>query len=120
MLFYMLQQYPNIKCTVINDINRDLITCYKTMRDNVEKLIPALQKNQAQYYALQDMEAKCEMFMAVHQRYNEKNLDPIENTIKFFFLNRTYFNRLYRVNKRACLMFLVESTCNHRFTLTKN
>ncbi len=24
MLFYMLQQYPNIKCTVINDINRDL------------------------------------------------------------------------------------------------
>ena len=35
-----------------------------------------------QYYTLQDMEAKREMFMAVRQLYNEKNLDPIENTTK--------------------------------------
>ena len=101
MLFYMLQQHPNIKHAVINDINSDLITCYRTVRDNVEELIPALQEIQAQYYALQDMEAKREMFMAVRQRYNEKNLDPIENTTKFFFLNKTCFNGLYRVNKNG-------------------
>lgn len=101
MLFYMLQQYPNIKRAVINDINSDLIICYKTVRDNVEQLIPALRDIQAQYYALPDIEAKREMFMAVRQRYNEKNLDPIENTAKFFFLNRTCFNGLYRVNKKG-------------------
>lgn len=101
MLFYMLQQHPNIKCAVINDINPDLITCYRTVRDNVELLIPALRDIQAEYHALSDMEAKREMFMAVRQRYNEKNLDPIENTVKFFFLNRTCFNGLYRVNKRG-------------------
>lgn len=101
MLFYMLQKHPNIRRAVISDINSDLITCYRTVRDNVEKLIPALQDIQARYYALPDIEAKREMFMAVRQRYNEKNLDPIENTTKFFFLNRTCFNGLYRVNKKG-------------------
>ena len=101
MLFYMLQQHPNIKRAVINDINPDLITCYRTVRDNVELLIPALRDIQAEYHALSEMEAKREMFMSVRQRYNEKNLDPIENTVKFFFLNRTCFNGLYRVNKRG-------------------
>ena len=116
MLFYMLQQHPNINSAVINDINSDLVTCYRTVRDNVEELIPALQDIQAEYYALPDMEAKREMFMTVRHRYNEKNLDPIENTAKFFFLNRTCFNGLYRVNK-ICLMFLAESICNHRFVM---
>ena len=101
MLYYMLQQHPNIKRAVINDINSDLITCYKTVRDNVEQLISALHEIQEQYYTLQDMEAKREMFIAVRERYNEKNLDPIENTAKFFFLNRTCFNGLYRVNKNG-------------------
>ena len=101
MLFYMLQRHQNIKRAVINDINTDLITCYQTVRNNVEQLIPALREIQAQYYALSDLEAKREMYMAVRQRYNEKNLDPIENTTKFFFLNRTCFNGLYRVNKKG-------------------
>lgn len=74
MLFYMLRQHPNIKRAVINDINSDLITCYKTVRDNVEQLIPDLREIQGQYYSLRNMAAKREMFMAVRQRYNEKNL----------------------------------------------
>lgn len=101
MLFHMLQRHPNIRRAIINDINSDLITCYKTVRGHVGRLISALQDIQAQYYALPDMEAKREMYMAVRQRYNEKNLDPIENTAKFFFLNRTCFNGLYRVNKKG-------------------
>ena len=34
MLFYMLQRYPNIEHAVINDSNPDLVTCYRTVRDN--------------------------------------------------------------------------------------
>ena len=117
MLFYMLQQHPNIKRAVINDINSDLITCYKTVRNNVEQLIPSLKNIQAQYYALQDMEAKREMYMTVRQRYNEKDLDPIENTTNFFFLNRTCFNGLYRVNKKGlfnvpCGKYMQHKICN--------
>ena len=101
MLFYILQRYPNIKRAVINDINSDLANCYRTVRDNPEELIASLKDIEGSYLALETEEARKEFFMAVRARYNEKNLDPIENTTKFFFLNRTCFNGLYRVNKKG-------------------
>ena len=101
MLFYMLQQYPNIHHAVINDVNPDLTTCYRTVRDNPEELIASIMDIQNAYNALQTEEARKEFFLAVRDRYNEKNLDAIENTTKFFFLNRTCFNGLYRVNKNG-------------------
>ena len=101
MLFYMLQQYPNIRHAVINDVNSDLTTCYRTVRDTPEELITSLMDIQNAYNALSTEEVRKEFFLAVRDRYNEKNLDPLENTTKFFFLNRTCFNGLYRVNKRG-------------------
>lgn len=101
MLFYILQRYPNIKRAVINDINPDLANCYRTVRDNPEELIASLKDIEGSYLALETEEARKEFFMAVRARYNEKNLDPIENTTKFFFLNRSCFNGLYRVNKKG-------------------
>lgn len=101
MLFYMLQQYPNIHHTVINDMNPDLTTCYSTVKDNPEELIDSLMDIQNAYNALQTEEARKDFFLSVRDRYNEKNLDAIENTTKFFFLNRTCFNGLYRTNKKG-------------------
>ncbi len=117
MLFHMLQKHRNIRHAVINDINHDLIVCYQTVRDNVEQLIPSLQDIEKRYYALTDMEAKREMYMEVRSRYNEKNLDPIENTTLFFFLNRTCFNGLYRVNRKGlfnvpCGKYLTPQICD--------
>lgn len=101
MLFYMLQHYPNINHAIINDINPDLTTCYRTVRDNPNELIASLQDIENTYLSLNTEEARKEFFMVVRNRYNEKNLDPIENTTKFFFLNKTCFNGLYRVNKKG-------------------
>ena len=101
MLFYMLQRYPNIRQAIINDINGDLTTCYQTVRDYPEELIASLRDIQEAYNELQTEEGRKDFFMAARARYNEKNLDPIENTTKFFFLNRTCFNGLYRVNKKG-------------------
>ena len=42
MLFYMLQRYPNIKHTVINDVNSDLTNLYWVVRDFPEVLIKTL------------------------------------------------------------------------------
>ncbi len=101
MLFYMLQRYPNIRHAVINDVNPDLTTCYRTVRDMPDQLITSLAEIQDVYNTLETEEGRKEFFLAVRDRYNEKNLDPLENTTKFFFLNRTCFNGLYRVNKKG-------------------
>lgn len=101
MLFYMLQRYPNIQHAVINDVNPDLTTCYRTVRDTPEELIASLLDIQNAYNALQTEDGRRDFFLAARDRYNEKNLDPIENTTKFIFLNRTCFNGLYRVNKKG-------------------
>lgn len=101
MLFYMLQRYPNIRRAIINDLNSDLTTCYRTVRDMPEELIKSLMEIQNAYNALETEEGRKEFFLAIRNRYNEKNLEPLENTTKFFFLNRTCFNGLYRVNKKG-------------------
>jgi DNA adenine methylase len=101
MLFHILQKYPNINHAVINDINHDLIVCYCTVRDNVEELISSLKDIEQHFHSLPNIETKREMFINCRSRYNEKNLNNIENTTLFFFLNRTCFNGLYRVNRKG-------------------
>lgn len=99
MLFYMLQTYPNIKEAVINDINPDLTTCYRTVRDNPSELIASLSALQSEYHALATEEARKDFFLAQRNRFNTKSLNEIDNATLFIFLNRTCFNGLYRVNK---------------------
>ncbi len=101
MLFYMLQRYPNIQHAIINDINSDLAVCYRTVRDTPEQLIESLMDIENAYLALETEDGRKDFFLAARDRYNEKNLDAIENTTKLFFLNRTCFNGLYRVNKKG-------------------
>lgn len=101
MLFYMLQQYPHIRRAFINDLNQDLTLCYKTVRDTPHELIASLQEIERQYLALNDDIKRRDFFMTVRERYNKKNLDPVENTTLFIFLNKTCYNGLYRVNKNG-------------------
>lgn len=99
MLFYMLQTYPNIKSAVINDINPDLTLCYKIVRDTPTELINSLKDIQSQYYALNTEEERKMFFLKQRDIFNTKSLNAIDNCTLFFFLNRTCFNGLYRVNK---------------------
>ena len=99
MLFYMLETYPNIKSAVINDINPDLTLCYQVVRDNPTELINSLKDIQTQYHALKTEEERKTFFLEQRDRFNTKSLNAIENCTLFFFLNRTCFNGLYRVNK---------------------
>lgn len=99
MLFYMLQRHTNIHHAVINDINEDLTTCYHVVRDNPDYLVTSLKQIQKEYYSLQSEDSRKAYYLKIRDEYNTKSLDPIKNTTLFFFLNRTCFNGLYRVNK---------------------
>ena len=110
MLFYMLQRYPRIQHAIINDINSDLCTCYQTVRDLPEQLIEALYEIENTYRDLKTEEERKLFFLNMRERYNQKDLKAVENTTLFFFLNRTCFNGLYRVNKRGLSMFPLGNT----------
>lgn len=99
MLFNMLQAHDNISRAVINDINPDLTVCYETVRDRPDELVRSLASIQEDYYSVENEEAKKAYYLRVRDRFNAKPADPIEITTLFFFLNRTCFNGLYRVNR---------------------
>lgn len=99
MLFHMLQRHSNIQSAVINDINGDLTTCYGVVKEFPQLLVESLSQIQKEYYSLRSEDSRKEFFMLMRAEFNTKALDPIRNTTLFFFLNRTCFNGLYRVNK---------------------
>jgi len=100
VLFWILQEYPNITKAIINDINEELICTYRVIKSDVEKLILELTRIQAEYLALNDI-ARKDYFLSQRERYNEKNNSDIETAALFIFLNRTCFNGLYRVNSKG-------------------
>lgn len=101
MLFWMLEQFPNMKGAVINDINTDLINCYKSIKNQVENLIATLNDFEQQYLAFPvQSEHRKEFYYSQRTLFNSRSSDLIEQSALFIFLNRTCFNGLYRVNKK--------------------
>ena len=99
MLFYMLQTHSNIQSAIINDINEDLTTCYKVVKQSPQLLVDSLSEIQKEYYSLRSEDSRKQYYMIMRAEFNTKALDPIRNTTLFFFWNRTCFKGLYRVNK---------------------
>lgn len=100
VLFWILQEYPNITKAVINDINEELISTYRIIKNDVESLIMELTRLQAEYLPLDDAYRK-EYYLVQRMRFNEKDKSELETAALFIFLNRTCFNGLYRVNSKG-------------------
>lgn len=101
MLFHILQQFPNIKKAVINDINSYLITAYRVIKNSPDELIKRLSELENQYYSTGDNEDQKSFFLRVRETFNEVEMDDVDRTKYFIFLNRTCFNGLYRVNSKG-------------------
>lgn len=85
-LFFLLK--PNKAC--LSDINFHLIITFKTVRDDVEKLVELLQVHATKHNKAYYLKARDHLFTA-------KN--PAEIAAWFIYLNKTCYNGLYRVNK---------------------
>ena len=100
MLFHILQKY-DVKKAYINDINKELINCYRCLKANVVEVINHLKLLEKDYLESED---RTKYFYKVRNRYNEIHLNghlDYEKCADFIFLNKTCFNGLYRVNKEG-------------------
>lgn len=98
VLFYILQKY-DIEKAYINDINKELINCYRCIKADVNEVIKQLEVLEKEYLSCDD---RTKYFYNVRDRYNSIHLNghyDFEKCADFIFLNHTCFNGLYRVNK---------------------
>ncbi len=101
VLFWMLEQYPNLENAIINDINSDLTNSYLTIKNDVQDLINILSTWETEYHNIaDDQEAKKEYYYEKRALFNTRKSDQTTQSALFIFLNRTCFNGLYRVNRK--------------------
>lgn len=101
MLFFMLNNYPNIKKAIINDLNKSLTNSYIEIRDNIDNLIYNLRGLEKDYYRLAKEEKQKSFFLEIRSEFNSNLLNELDKTTAFLFLNKTCFNGLYRENKQG-------------------
>ena len=101
MLFFMLQNFVNIKRVTINDINRNLTEAYRTIKEEPEALVYRLKHIEQQYLPIEDYEEQRTFYLEMRRRFNEETLSSLDKTVLLIFLNHTCFNGLYRENAKG-------------------
>src|SRR5690554_4302922 len=101
VLFWMLNNFPNLEKAVINDINEDLINTYKTIANKPKELISILEILQNEFHNLEGNEENKKLYYYQKRAlYNTRKEEQSGQAALFIFLNRTCFNGLYRVNRK--------------------
>lgn len=101
VLFRILNEFPNVRSVVVNDINEDLINVYKSIKLDVGSLIEILGGYEAEYHSLEGFpDRKSEYYYQKRDSFNTRTFGLVEMAALFIFLNKTCFNGLYRVNRK--------------------
>ena len=87
-VFFALPERTNK--AYLSDVNRELITAYQVIRDDVEGLIVALQAHAHNHHADEGY------YLRVRAQEPEA---PLQVAARFIYLNKTCYNGLYRVNR---------------------
>lgn len=101
VFFWMQEKFPNMEKAVLNDINIELIDCFKVIKNNVSELIDILKNWESEFHDFDDdLDLKKEYYYKKRTQFNSRESSKILQSALFIFLNRTCFNGLYRVNKK--------------------
>jgi len=69
VLFWILNNYPNIKKAVINDVNEDLINTYRCIASHPEEIISFLKVFQTEFHFLENnQEGKNRLFLSEKEK----------------------------------------------------
>jgi DNA adenine methylase len=74
----------------LSDMNKELVTTYNVIKNDVEKLIVSLKKHKTDK----------EYFLEIRAQ-DPNSLTDLDVASRFIYLNRTCFNGLYRVNSKG-------------------
>jgi DNA adenine methylase len=82
---------------VINDSNKELINCYKVIRDSLDELMEELSKDkysnsETSYYEMRDLDRSTKKYAS---------LSEVEKAARIIYLNKTCYNGLFRVNSQG-------------------
>ncbi|WP_395649146.1 DNA adenine methylase [Planktothrix agardhii] len=84
------------KQAIVNDSNRELINCYRVIKDNVEELIEVLKvhkaKNSKEYF---------DYLRGIDRLKQYNKFSDIQKAARIIYLNKTCYNGLFRVNSKG-------------------
>ncbi len=101
-VFFFLAPLHNAP-SFLSDLNEELINFYRVLRDHTDAFLAEV-RVLAEQYAHYDEERRKEMY------YRWRNADrdpafahwsPLQRAVRFYFLNKTAYNGLYRTNRRG-------------------
>jgi len=103
VFFYIAQRYSDIKKFYLFDINEDLVSCYNSIKENVESIITELRILQDAFFAKRTSDSRRQLYLSVRKDFNLEKLSHFgfATAAKLIFLNKTCYNGLYRVNKKG-------------------
>lgn len=100
VMWWVLQNVPNLSRVVVNDCNSDLVLCYNMLKYNSKTLTSRLIELSEVFLKL-DAESRKEFYYKIRRMFNEGCSDNVERAAQFIFLNKTGFNGLFRVNSKG-------------------
>jgi DNA adenine methylase len=95
-VFFRLRERGLFETYGLSDLNAELLTCYRVVRDHVEDLITRLREHKARhsreyYYALRSRD----------RAPSWPDASPVERAARLIYLNKTCYNGLWRVNQQG-------------------